>query len=131
MAIQFACKCGKNYQAQEDQIGKKTQCPCGKLLIVPRPGAKPLPPMVIVDTVQAEFCTDCGAMFMPHRMVDDGGDPLCRPCQSKRWQADGPAKGKKVSPRRRKANLGSLWVWFGLGAGVVALVALTVVLILR
>lgn len=129
MPIQFACKCGKNYQAQEDQVGKKTQCPCGKLLIVPRPGAKPLPKMVMVDTVKAEFCTDCGAMFMPHRIVDDGGDPLCRPCQSKRWHAAGT--GKKNTPPRRKAKLGSRWVWIGLGTGIVALIALTVVLILR
>ena len=131
MPIQFACKCGKNYEAQEDQVGKKTHCPCGNLLIVPRPGAKPLPPMVIVDTVKAEFCTDCGAMFMPHRIVEDDGDPLCRPCQSKRWQANSANKSKMAPPRRRKLSRKSLLVWIGLGIGATALIALALILILR
>jgi NMD protein affecting ribosome stability and mRNA decay len=104
------------------------------LLIIPAPGAVAQEKMAMADTIKGERCADCGELFMPHRIVEEKGELLCRTCWTKRKHEEGDLESVKEIPRRgnmAEPSPRNPWIWVGLAAGALVLVALVLVMILR
>src|SRR5262249_44059655 len=102
MAIPLRCRCGKSFQAKDDQVGKHAFCPgCGAKHFVPPPDsivAHPDPPAQPKPQVQpkpqaqpksqagsqtatrAYRCVVCGGKFSAELVYDDNGEIICHDC---------------------------------------------------
>ncbi len=96
MPITLNCRCGRSFQARDDQVGKSAFCPnCGAKHFVPTPDAivagpnsgqqaqpkTQTPAQRSTSTTQKMFrCSSCGCKFLPSQVYDDNGTIICHGC---------------------------------------------------
>jgi DNA-directed RNA polymerase subunit RPC12/RpoP len=96
MPVPMSCKCGKSFQAKDEQVGKSAHCPhCGVKHFVPTPdrlvndpNAKTSPSAKksssSTSPSQKMFrCVVCDCKFLPSQVYDDNGDIVCKTCWSR------------------------------------------------
>jgi DNA-directed RNA polymerase subunit RPC12/RpoP len=102
MPLTMTCKCGRSFQANDNQVGKSAVCPhCGVKHFVPTPdtlvhdpNARAQPPAksqqqqsstTSSSSGQKMFrCVVCRCKFLPSQVYDDNGDIVCKGC----WARD-------------------------------------------
>src|SRR5262245_7292931 len=91
MPIPLRCRCGKSFQAKDDQVGKHAFCPgCGVKHFVPppesitshpEPEAKPKTKSAGKPPATKTFrCEVCGGKFPITKVYDDDGEIICHDC---------------------------------------------------
>src|SRR5262249_9987939 len=98
MPIPLSCRCGRSFQAPDQQVGGHAFCPsCGAKHFVPPPDsivAEPPPPeqpktqpkpqtksqSATQSAAKSFRCTVCGGKFNASRVYDDNGEIICHDC---------------------------------------------------